>query len=143
MEASDLRRRVESARVARLATVDPDGNPHLVPVSFVLLGDVVYTAIDEKPKRNAHPRRLANLEATGRACLLVDEYQEDWSKLWWVRLDGHGRVVDDEAEANNARTALTGKYPQYAERPPRGPVVAIQVTHWSGWSAASGSADAT
>ncbi|MEV1286915.1 TIGR03668 family PPOX class F420-dependent oxidoreductase [Micromonospora sp. NPDC049679] len=139
MEASDLHGLVESARVARLATVDSDGKPHLVPICFALVGDVVYSAIDEKPKRNAHPRRLANLEATGRACLLVDEYDEDWSKIWWVRLDGHGRVVTDEAEAGTARTALTAKYPQYVERPPHGPVLAVDVTRWAGWSPASGS----
>ncbi|SDY68797.1 PPOX class probable F420-dependent enzyme, Rv0121 family [Micromonospora pattaloongensis] len=139
MDASEQRRRVESARVARLATVDPDGNPHLVPVCFALRGDVVYTAIDEKPKRDAHPRRLANLEATGRACLLVDEYREDWSRLWWVRLDGRGRVVDDgTAEAADARAGLTARYPQYAQRPPRGPVVAIEVSRWSGWSISGG-----
>lgn len=138
MEASDLRRVVESARVARLATVGPEGSPHLVPVCFVLLGEVVYSAMDDKPKRDTRPRRLANLEATGRASLLVDEYREDWSALWWVRLDGHGRVVGDAAEADSARSALTGKYPQYAQRPPRGPVLAITVTRWSAWSADSG-----
>lgn len=138
MEASDLRRLVESARVARLATVDPDGRPHLVPVCFVLVGDGVYSAVDDKPKRDARPRRLANLEATGHASLLVDEYREDWSALWWVRLDGRGRVVDDSAEADGARSALTAKYPQYTQRPPRGPVLAIAVTRWSAWSAESG-----
>jgi PPOX class probable F420-dependent enzyme len=73
-------------------------------------------------------------------CLLVDEYDEDWSKLWWVRLDGHGRLVDDRAEDAAARAALAAKYPQYVERPPAGPVVAVTVTHWSAWSAAKESA---
>ena len=122
------RRLVESARVARLATVDADGRPHLVPLCFVLIDDVVYSAVDEKPKRGKQLRRLADLEATGRASLLVDEYHEDWSALWWVRLDGDGRVVADPAESARALAALTAKCPQYAERPPRGPVLAITVT---------------
>ena len=70
--------------------------------------------------------------------MLVDEYHEDWSALWWIRLDGHGRSVGDPAEAADARAALAGKYRQYAEEPPPGPVLAITVTHWSGWSAGSG-----
>ncbi|PWU48538.1 TIGR03668 family PPOX class F420-dependent oxidoreductase [Micromonospora globispora] len=141
MPGEELRQRVGSARAARLATVDPDGRPHLVPVCFVLLGDVVYHAVDEKPKRHRRLRRLANIQATGRACLLIDEYDEDWSKLWWVRLDGHGRQVEDPAEEAAARAALAAKYPQYVERPPGGPVVAVTVTHWSAWSAAQGSPD--
>lgn len=141
MPGDELRQRVGSARVARLATADPDGRPHLVPVCFVLLGDVVYHAVDEKPKRHRRLRRLENIQATGRACLLIDEYDEDWSKLWWVRLDGHGRLVDDPAEEAAARTALAAKYPQYVERPPGGPVVAVAVTRWSAWSAAEGPVD--
>lgn len=112
-----------------------------MPVCFVLLGDVVYHAIDEKPKRHRRLRRLDNIRATGRACLLVDEYDEDWSKLWWVRLDGHGWLVDDSAEETAVRAALADKYPQYLERPPGGPVVAVGVTRWSAWSAAEGTVD--
>ncbi|MGC5022047.1 TIGR03668 family PPOX class F420-dependent oxidoreductase [Micromonospora sp. DT47] len=141
MPANELRHRVRSARVARLATVGSDGGPHLVPVCFVLLGDVVYHAVDEKPKRHRRLRRLENIQATGQACLLIDEYDEDWSKLWWVRLDGHGRLVEDRAEDAAARAALAVKYPQYVKRPPGGPVIAVAVTHWSGWSAADGVAE--
>lgn len=120
--------------MARLATVDADGRPHLVPVTFVLLGEVVYTAVDEKPKRSTRLRRVANIEATGRACLLVDEYHEDWSALWWVRLDGKARVVTDPAEVDRALAALTAKYPQYEPQPPRGPVLALDITNWAAWS---------
>jgi PPOX class probable F420-dependent enzyme len=134
--ASELRDQVRSARVARLATVGSDGRPHLVPVCFVLLGDAVYHAVDEKPKRHRQLRRLENIRATGQVCLLIDEYDEDWSKLRWVRLDGHGRLVEDRAEDAAARAALAAKYPQYVERPPGGPVVAVTITHWSAWSAA-------
>jgi len=130
-----LRHSVESARVAHLGTVAADGRPHLVPVSFVLLGEVVYTAVDHKPKRSTRLRRIANIEATGHACLLVDHYSDDWSQLWWVRLDGRGRVVADPAEAERAVAALVSKYEQYAERPPGGAVLAVDVTAWSSWSA--------
>lgn len=123
--------------MARLATVDAEGRPHVVPVCFVLLGDVVYTAIDHKPKRHTSLRRLANIEATGRASVLVDEYREDWSALWWVRLDGTGRVVEDPAERARTVAALCDKYPQYAARPPGGPVLAVTVERWSTWSASS------
>ncbi|SCG43802.1 PPOX class probable F420-dependent enzyme, Rv0121 family [Micromonospora echinaurantiaca] len=143
MRAEEVRHRVGSARVARLATVGPDGRPHLVPVCFALLGDVAYHAVDEKPKRHRRLRRLVNIEATEHACLLVDEYDEDWSALWWVRLDGHGRLADDPAEEAAARSALAAKYPQYVRRPPGGPVVALTVTRWSAWSAAAGAVDLT
>ncbi|WP_406044996.1 TIGR03668 family PPOX class F420-dependent oxidoreductase [Micromonospora sp. NBC_00898] len=136
MPADKIRHPVGSARVARLATVGADGRPHLVPVCFVLLGDVAYHAVDEKPKRHRRLRRLENIQATGHACLLIDEYDEDWSRLWWVRLDGHGCLVEDRAEEAAARAALADKYPQYVQQPPAGPVVALRVTHWSAWSAA-------
>jgi PPOX class probable F420-dependent enzyme len=136
-----MRRRVTEARVGRLATVTPDGHPHLVPVCYVLLAepggaDVAYTAVDHKPKRGGRLQRLANIEATGRAGLLVDAYDEDWSRLWWIRLDGRGRVVTDPAEATRAVDALVAKYRQYADRRPDGPVIAVDVTRWSGWSGA-------
>lgn len=131
-----MRSLVEAARVAHLATVSGDGEPHIVPVCFVLLGDTVYSAVDQKPKRTSRLRRIANIEATGRACLMVDEYDDaDWTRLWWVRLDGRARLVADAAEAVRARSALVGKYSQYANTPPSGPVMALHVTRWTGWSA--------
>lgn len=133
MESRDLRGLVEAARVAHLATVAADGTPHLVPVCFALSGEVAYSAVDHKPKRTSRLRRIADIEATGRACLLVDRYSEDWSALWWIRLDGRGRVVSDSAEAERAVSALAGKYEQYAERTPLGPVLAVDIERWSSW----------
>jgi PPOX class probable F420-dependent enzyme len=130
-----MRAAVADARVARLATVRPDGRPHVVPVCFALVDDVVYSAVDQKPKRSRDLVRLANVEATGVASLLVDGYAEDWSTLWWVRLDGPARIATDPAEADRAIAALTSKYPQYAARPPAGPVLALTVDDWTGWSA--------
>ncbi|HEY3501851.1 MAG TPA: TIGR03668 family PPOX class F420-dependent oxidoreductase [Actinocatenispora sp.] len=130
-----MRRLVATARVARLATVDAHGLPHLVPVCFAITGDVAYSAVDGKPKRTRRLRRVANVRATGRCCLLVDRYSDDWSALWWVRLDGTGRIVDDPAEASGALAALADRYPQYVAAPPAGPVLAVDVTRWTGWSA--------
>jgi PPOX class probable F420-dependent enzyme len=135
VEVTEMRRRVGAARVARLATVDADGHPHLVPICFALLGDTVYSAVDHKPKRGTRLRRFDNVRASGHACVLVDEYDEDWSRLWWVRLDGYGRVVTDATEAARAVAALADRYPQYTGRPPHEPVLAVVVTHWSGWAA--------
>jgi PPOX class probable F420-dependent enzyme len=135
VDVQDMRGLVESARVAHLATVAADGQPHIVPVCFVLSGEIAYSAVDRKPKRGPRLRRLANIEATGHACLLVDRYGEAWSELWWVRLDGRGRVVADPVEAARAISALVGKYQQYAGRTPGGPVLAVDIARWSGWSA--------
>jgi PPOX class probable F420-dependent enzyme len=131
-----MRGLVERAHVAHLATVAADGQPHIVPVCFVLSGEIAYSAVDRKPKRGPPLRRMVNIEATGHACLLVDRYGEDWSQLWWVRLDGHGRVVADPVEEAQAIRALVGKYRQYAAQTPAGPVLAIDIERWSSWSAA-------
>lgn len=131
-----MRRLVETARVGRLVTVAGDGTPHAVPICYALRGETVYSAVDHKPKRRRELRRITNLRQTGRACLLVDDYVEDWSRLWWVRLDGAGRVVDDSDENQSAVTALVAKYAQYRDQQPAGPVIAVDVTGWRGWAAA-------
>jgi PPOX class probable F420-dependent enzyme len=136
MDAQTMRHLAESVPVGHLGTVGADGQPHVVPVCFVLIAETAYTAVDHKPKRTTRLRRLTNVAATGHACLLVDRYSEDWSTLWWVRLDGQGRVADDPDEVRQALVSLRAKYQQYAERPPTGPVIAVDVTRWSAWSAA-------
>ena len=129
---------VAAARVARLATIDPDGRPHLVPIVFVLEGEALYTAVDEKPKRSRTLRRIENARARPDVTVLVDHYEDDWRRLWWVRLRGRARVLDDGDEADRALALLTEKYGQYGEQPPRPPVLAIDVLEWRGWSAARG-----
>lgn len=134
------------ARVARLATVDTDGRPHVVPMVFALAGggevgqtrgDTIYSAVDAKPKRSRALRRLANIAANPSVAVLVDHYDEDWHALWWVRAEGTARVCDaDEPEGRVALGRLVARYPQYRAQPPPGPVVAIDVTRWSSWSAA-------
>jgi PPOX class probable F420-dependent enzyme len=133
MDAAEMRRRVVAARVGHLGTAGP--LPHVVPVCYALVGDTAYSAVDHKPKRSIRLQRIANVEVTGWACLLVDEYQEDWTRLWWVRIDGSARVVDDANEAAHAVDALVAKYPQYAQRRPSGPVLALAAERWSGWQA--------
>jgi PPOX class probable F420-dependent enzyme len=135
MDRTEMRRRVDAARVARLATVDAGGHPHLVPICFALVGDTLYNAVDHKPKHGVRLRRFDNVRASGHVCVLVDEYDDDWSRLWWVRLDGYGRVVEDAGEATSALSALAARYPQYAGRAPHEPVLAVTVTRWTGWTA--------
>lgn len=127
-----------TARVARLATVDPSGRPHLVPMVFAVVGAVIYSAVDAKPKRHTALRRLANIAQEPRVAVLADHYDEDWATLWWVRADGTARVLDpagDAAEVRGAVVALSARYPQYRDAPPGGPVIAVDVRRWSAWSA--------
>ena len=136
MEQVEARRRLAVARVGRLATVTAEGSPHLVPVVFALVDDVAYTAVDGKPKTTMALRRLANVAATGQASLLVDEYREDWSDLWWVRVDGSAEVLSaDSSERDVAVKALTRKYQQYVSHPPAGPVIAVRLNRWRSWEA--------
>jgi PPOX class probable F420-dependent enzyme len=124
-----------SAPVARLATVTPDGAPHLVPVCFALAGNDVYTAVDGKAKRTSSLARLANIAAEPRVALLADHYDDDWTRLWWVRVDGDARVVTDPDEQARGLAALAAAYRQYVERPPRGAMIAVGVRRVSGWTA--------
>ncbi|MFI6795561.1 TIGR03668 family PPOX class F420-dependent oxidoreductase [Streptosporangium canum] len=134
MDELQARARFRDARVARLATADARGRPHLVPVTFDLDGDTVAFAVDHKPKRTTDLRRLRDIAANDRVCLLVDHYDDDWTRLWWVRADGRARVAGDGADRERALARLAERYPQYCDRPPRGPVVLIAVESWTGWS---------
>ena len=122
--------READAPVARLATVGRDGRPHVVPICFVLDGSTLYTAVDEKPKRTRRLRRLENIEANPAVEVVIDHYEDDWSKLWWVRLRGTARIVEDP----RAVELLAVKYPQYREQPPAGPLIAIEIEERSEWT---------
>lgn len=134
MTAAEARARFAGARVARLATADAAGRPHLVPIAFAVDGDTIYSAVDAKPKRTRALRRLANVRANPAVSLLVDHWdEEDWSRLWWVRADGHGRVLDpDDPEALRAVELLRERYPRQRAD---GEVLAVAVERWSGWTA--------
>jgi PPOX class probable F420-dependent enzyme len=126
----EARERFASARVARLATADADGVPHIVPLVFALDGDTIYSAVDAKPKRTTDLKRLRNVAANPRVALLADHYADDWDVIWWARADGTGRVLDGSPEAV---ALLRERYAQYREAPPEGPVLAVEVERWSGW----------
>ncbi|MGW5384676.1 TIGR03668 family PPOX class F420-dependent oxidoreductase [Nocardia sp. NPDC003963] len=134
LDRARARARFAAARVARLATVTAARTPHLVPIVFALAGDTVYTAVDAKPKSTTALRRLANIEANPNITVLADFYDEDWSRLWWVRADGTARIVTGD-EARVGLGHLTARYPVYVSEPPPGPVVALDITRWSGWAA--------
>jgi PPOX class probable F420-dependent enzyme len=134
MDREQLRERAAAARVARLATVDGAGRPHLVPICFALEGDTLYSAVDAKPKRSRRLRRLENIRRRPQVTVLVDHYEEDWTRLWWVRLDGTATVVEDGSEVEDALGLLVAKYEQYRAEPPTGPVIRVQIERWRGWS---------
>jgi PPOX class probable F420-dependent enzyme len=130
--AEEARERFASARVARLATADATGRPHLVPIVFAVEGDCVYSVVDAKRKRTTALRRLRNVCENPAVTLLVDHYEEDWSALWWARAEGMARVLEmDEPEARRAIALLRVRYPQQRAT---GAVLAVDVERWSGWS---------
>lgn len=138
MTPDEARSRFAAARVACLATVGADGQPHVVPITFAVDGDRIVTAVDAKPKRPGRLRRLENIAANPRVALLVDHYDTDWQRLWWVRADGRARVVDDGIEASRAYDLLRDRYPQYASVELSGPAIVVTVERWVGWSADGG-----
>jgi PPOX class probable F420-dependent enzyme len=135
LDPAEARALFASARVARLATVRPDGSPHVVPVCFAFPGETIYTAVDHKPKATAALARLRHIAAEPRVALLADRYEDDWSRLWWVRVDGDAKIVGSVSEREAALAALAAAYPQYAERPPQGPVIVVRPRRIRGWRA--------
>jgi PPOX class probable F420-dependent enzyme len=127
-------RRLSSSPVAHLATVNAEGRPHIVPIVFAVDGDTLYFAVDAKPKKTTDLQRLKNLAANPAVSVLADHYEDDWSKLWWVRADGSAHVVTDGAEAERATELLAKRYEQHRRQRPAGPVVAIHVDRVTGWS---------
>lgn len=136
MDAPAARQRLAEARVACLGTVGANGRPHLVPIVFALEGDTIYSAVDSKPKRTTNLQRLRNIAVNPAVSLLAEHYDEDWTRLWWVRVDGVAHVVDDAAHVDRALDLLAGRYPQYRLARPHGPVIAITIRSITGWAAA-------
>jgi PPOX class probable F420-dependent enzyme len=137
METAELRRRFAASRVARLSTVRPDGGPHAVPIVFALVGDTVFSAVDAKPKRSTNLQRLANVRADPRCALLVDHFEDDWRRLWWVRADGTAEVVDAPSVEHPGIQALVQRFPQYRDEPPSGALLVVTVQRWTGWASTS------
>ena len=129
--------RAAAAPVGRIATVRPDGTPHVVPFVFALTeaedGIRLYWAVDRKPKTSTALQRIENLRANPAVEVVVDEYDDDWSRLWWVRFTGTGRVLSSGPERATALEALVAKYPPYRTEPPDGDVIAIDVVSITRW----------
>jgi PPOX class probable F420-dependent enzyme len=137
VDRDEARERFVAERVARLATVRPDGSPHLVPVVFVAEDDRVWLIVDEKPKSSRELRRLTNVEREPRVSLLADGYDDRaWGLLWWVRADGTASVVRDPDAIARAADRFGEKYPQHRKDPPKGPAIVVDVSRWTGWTAA-------
>lgn len=129
----DARRLFAGARVATLGSLTAAGDPHLVPVTFAVDGDTVWTAVDAKPKRAGSLRRHENIRRRPGVSLLAQEWDEDWSRLWWVRADGSAVVTDEPAAVARAVGLLRTKYRQYAEVRVGGPVIEVTISSWRGW----------
>jgi PPOX class probable F420-dependent enzyme len=134
LPAPEARRRLASSRVARLATAGADGQPHIVAVTFTVDGDVIYTAVDHKPKTTTNLRRLRNIAENPQVSLLADYYSDDWTTLWWARADGRAAILTGADEISAPVALLAARYPQYQADPPGGPVIAITATSWTAWS---------
>jgi PPOX class probable F420-dependent enzyme len=136
MDDREMREHLTHARVARMATVTATGQPHIVPLCFAWHGDDVFSVVDFKPKSTIDLVRLENIRANPNVTLVVDHYEdEDWDRLWWVRVDGQARVIEGGVEHSTAIQFLRSKYPQYSLRRPTGPVIAVALRRWTGWSA--------
>ncbi len=133
MQQSDALTRLSAARVARFATNHPDTGPHIVPITFTVVGRAAVHMVDGKPKTTHRLKRLANLEANPRASLLVDHYTDEWDRLWWVRVDGATSVFDSGPEWEIAKAALADKYAQYEATPPEGPAIYLSIDQVSSW----------
>jgi PPOX class probable F420-dependent enzyme len=139
MDRAEATRRLTASKVGSIATVRPDGSPHVVPLVFAVSesgdGLMIYWCVDDKPKRNRELQRLVNIRAHPAVEIEVNRYDDDWTELWWVRASGIAREVTSVDEREHALFALATKYAPYAAHPPSGPVVAIQVERVAGWAA--------
>ena len=111
------------------------GRPHIIPVTFAVDGDHIYTAVDAKPKKTRNLTRLRNIRGNPQVAVLADRYHNDWTALWWVRADGRAAILEDPRLMAGPIALLTGRYPQYRDAPPAGPAIVIHVERWTGWAA--------
>lgn len=119
--------------MATLATVRPDGSPHLVPITFATKDRTLFTMIDHKPKKSMQLQRLENITSNPLVSVLVDQYDADWNHLWWVRVDGRASIVSGGVEQETGRELLTRKYVPYRENPPQGPTIVISMDRVTSW----------
>ena len=129
-----MRRLVDEARVGRMATVDEEGRPHVVPIVYAVEGDTLYSSVDQKPKASRNLKRIRNILGNPAVEVVVDRYEEDWGRIWWVRVRGRGEIIERGPERDRALELLRGRYPQYRDMPPEGVVIAVRIDRWRGWS---------
>jgi PPOX class probable F420-dependent enzyme len=137
LDPGEARERFVGSSVLRLATVGADDQPHVVPCTFAIVSGRVVIGVDNKPKSSQNLTRLRNIAANPQVSLLVDHYADDWAELWWARADGVATVERSGAEHAEHWRLLREKYRQYEGQVLDGPVIAVRVTAWSGWSYAS------
>ncbi len=135
IDPEEITRRLTEARSAILGTVDRAGRPHLVPIVFVYRNGRLYTAVDRKPKSTSRLKRLRNIETNPGVSVLLDRYDDDWTRLWWIRIDGSARVIDSGPAFREAIALLTRKYQTYVAQPPPGPVIEVRIETIRAWSA--------
>jgi PPOX class probable F420-dependent enzyme len=136
MLTDDQRQFLDGQRVAHLATADAGARPHVVPICFVVTGNTVYFSIDEKPKkRSAAPlKRLANIRENPFVAVVADHYDDDWSRLGWVMMQGRAEILASGEEHDRAQASLRARYPQLEAMGIEGlPVVAIRIEHAASW----------
>ena len=135
LSPEEARRRLTAARIGHLATVRVDGRPHIVPIVFAVDGETIRSIADSKPKRGLDLLRNRNIAGNPAVSVLVDEYEESWRSLWWVRVDGTARVVEEGADRDRTIELLREKYPQYAEwTTPFGAATIIQIEKLTSWT---------
>ena len=130
-----MRARAAGARVARFASLTPQGRPHIVPCCLAIEGDRLYVAVDDvKAKSTMSLRRLQNISADPRVSVLVDHYSDDWDTLWWVRMDGTATVAELGTRGHaTAVELLAAKYEPYRLQPPPGPAIVVAIGTWRAW----------
>jgi PPOX class probable F420-dependent enzyme len=106
----------------------------VVPVTFAVDGDLIWTAVDHKPKTTVNLRRLRNIRENPRVAVLADHYADDWDALWWVRVDGRARVLENDDTVSRQLDMLAERYEQYRRTRPAGPVIVIEAERWTGWA---------
>jgi PPOX class probable F420-dependent enzyme len=135
LSLDEARRRLVAARIGHLATVRTDGRPHVVPIAFAIEGDVIHSIADPKPKRSLDLLRHRNIAVNPAVSLLVDEYEESWERIWWVRADGVAHIVDAGSEREKTIDLLRAKYPQYATwTTPFGAAMVMRIDRLTSWT---------
>ena len=129
---------LETERVGRLGLLDDAGAPRVLPVTFAVAEGAIWSAIDQKPKGPGEPARVRFLRRDPRAALTVDRYSDDWEQLAWVQVLGTVRIVE-LSEGAEGLAALSGKYGQYREKAPPGPLLALKPKRYLSWRAADAS----